>query len=137
MPTVAGWSLLGIVSVVAIVAGILLLAVYALRRGVLHRDLAGTIEPEMNPRTLEAPPPATSSAGSSPTAISSAARPGDARTLGAAGATLLVVGLALGLVGAITGWGGSGSSEAGGPGQAPVDCAQSWEGCPQATPAVP
>lgn len=126
MPTFAGWSLLAIASAAAIVAGTLLLAAYALRRGIVHRELDGTIEPETDLRTVEAPP-----AGAA-----AMARPGDARILGTAGAVLLAVGLGLGLLGAITGWGSPGSSTTGGPGQAPVDCAQTWEGCPQATPAA-
>ena len=50
-----------------------------------------------------------------------------------AGATLLVVGLALGAVAALGTW-TTGDATTGGPGLAPADCAQSWDGCPKATP---
>jgi hypothetical protein len=45
--------------------------------------------------------------------------------------TLLVAGIALALVGAAT---TSSDDTSSGPGKAPTDCAQSWDGCPQATP---
>lgn len=126
MPTIAGWSLLAIVAAIAVVGGILLLAAYALQRGVLRRELHGTDEPAMEPQT-----PAALQAGDPDTA-----RTSDQRTLGLAGAVLLAVGLGLGLVGVLTGWGVDESSASGGPGQPPADCAQTWEGCPQATPAT-
>lgn len=124
MPTIAGWSLLAIAAVIAVAAGIILLAVYALRRGVVNRELHGTVEGEAGPQELPAPSPEASATAS----------PEGARTLGLAGAVLLSVGLGLGVVGVATGWGVSESSATGGPGQPPTDCAQTWEGCPQATP---
>ncbi|MEW6225407.1 MAG: hypothetical protein AB1627_12345 [Chloroflexota bacterium] len=110
-----GWSILGIGAAVAIVAGIVLLVVYASQRGLVNRELDG-IDPEAGPDAV------------------SAVRAPASRTLGAAGAVLLVVGLGLGLLSAIGGWGGSGTTGTG-PGTGPDDCAQSWSGCPQATPA--
>lgn len=109
-----GWSILGIVAAVAIVAGIVLLIVYAAQRGLVHRELDGVVAAE-EPGLLVPP----------------AARPAS-RTLGTIGAVTLAVGLALGLLTAMTGWGTAGG--VGGPGVAPNDCAQSWSGCPQATP---
>lgn len=127
MPTIAGLSLLAIAALVAIAAGIVLLAAYALRRGVVHGELPGTVEPEADPRTIGGPP----------AAVVATARPdGSDRNLGLAGAVLLAVGIGLGLVGAMTGWGIAASSTTGGPGEAPTDCAQTWEGCPQATPGT-
>jgi hypothetical protein len=111
-----GWSLLGMGAAVAIVAGIVLLVTYALQRGLVHRELDGT-EPEP-----AEPPAATLST------------PTSGRTLGTAGAVLLAVGLALGLLSAIAGWGGA-TGTGTGPGGPPDACAQSWSGCPQATPA--
>ena len=111
-----GWSVLGIAAAVAIVAGIVLLVVYAVGRGLVHRDLDGTLPTESEP------------AGDTPQLQRRPAR----RTVGLLGAVILVVGLGLGLLSAITGWGTTGT--AGGPGGAAQDCAQSWTGCPQATP---
>ncbi len=124
MPTIAGWSLLAIAAVIAIAAGIVLLAAYALRRGVVHRELHGTVESEGEPQAVAA----------ASTEVSATASPEAARTLGVAGAVLLAVGLGLGVVGVATGWGVSESSATGLPGQPPADCAQTWEGCPQETP---
>lgn len=126
MPTIAGWSLLAIACVVAVVGGVLLLAAYALRRGVVRRELHGTIEAAADSQTMEEPP----------VAAPPAAGAGRTRNLGMAGALLLAIGLGLGLLGTVTGWGAPPSSEAGNPGQPPADCAQTWEGCPQATPAT-
>jgi hypothetical protein len=52
--------------------------------------------------------------------------------MGAAGAAILVLGLALGMIAATGGWG---TQPAAGPGTAPEDCAQTWNGCPQSTVA--
>jgi hypothetical protein len=122
MPTIAGWSLLAIAAAIAIVLGVAILVDYALRRGLVHRELDGTTGPETDPRTVE-PPQSPSGRGA-----------GDVRTEGVIGTLLLVVGLGLGLLTVIVGWSGAGSSVTGAPGAAPADCAQSWEGCPQATP---
>lgn len=114
-PSFGGWSAIGIVAAIAIVAGIVLLVAYAVRRGLVNRDLDGTIATEgtsgstIEPAADAGPRPAESS-----------------RLLGAAGATILAVGLVLGLASAILGWGGSGGA---------AGCAQSWNGCPQVTPA--
>jgi hypothetical protein len=113
----AGWSPAGIAALIAIAAGIVLLVAYAVRRGLVHRELEG-IETTVDPGSEAAP------------AI--AAPPRRSRTLGIAGATLLVVGLALGAVAALGTW-TTGDATTGGPGAAPADCAQSWDGCPKAT----
>ncbi len=111
-----GWNAFGIVAALAIAAGSILLVAYAVRRGLVHRDLDGTI--------------ATAGAeGTAPPAAGSPAAP--SRTLGLAGVTLLVAGIALALVGFAT---SPADPAATGPGKAPADCAQSWDGCPQATP---
>jgi hypothetical protein len=106
------WPLTGILAAIAIAVGIVLLIVYATRRGFVNRDLPDTIAsaevPTGGPAPVAEPPQ----------------RP---RTLGAVGAAILIVGLALGLVTAVTGWGGAGSGTTG------TDCAQSWNGCPQVT----
>jgi hypothetical protein len=114
----AGWSPAGIVALIAIVAGIVLLVAYAVQRGLVHRELEG-IEAVADPGTEAAPTGAT--------------RPRRSRTLGMVGATLLVIGLGLGAVAALGTW-GTGDATTGGPGLAPADCAQSWDGCPKATP---
>lgn len=108
-----GWSILGIAAAVAIVAGIVLLVAYALRRGLVHRELDGTESAEAGP---EPPPPVR--------------EPRD-RTLGLAGAIVLALGLGLGLLSAVSGWGAATTGSS--PGD-PDNCAQSWSGCPQATP---
>jgi len=113
-----GWNAFGILAAVAIAAGSILLVVYALRRGLVHRDLDGTIAEE-------------GSEGTMPAAVAGPPAPGPSRTLGLAGVTLLVAGIALALVGVVTTSSGPTSSD---PGKAPTDCAQSWDGCPQATP---
>ncbi len=113
----AGWSPAGIVALVTIVAGIVLLVAYAVQRGLVHRELEG-IETAADPGTAAAP--------------AVAAPPRHSRTLGLVGAILLVVGLGLGAVAALGTW-GTGDATTGGPGLAPADCAQSWDGCPKAT----
>lgn len=115
-----GWSLLGIAAAVLIVAGIVLLIAYAVERGLVHRELDGTV--------------AADTAGSVPVARLTGSS-GGARTLGLVGAVLLTVGLVLGLLTAVTGWGGAGFGGTSGPGIGPGDCAQSWAGCPQTTVA--
>ncbi len=113
----AGWSPIGIAALILIVAGVVLLVAYAFGRGLVNRELEGIEEPpETGTETPAAP----------------AARPRRSRTLGSLGAALLVLGLALGAISATGGW-GTGSAT-GGPGAAPGDCAQSWAGCPKATP---
>jgi len=112
-----GWSPAGIASIIAIVAGALLLVAYAIRRGLVHREL-DALEP--NPG-VDLDPVAASR---------SRARDGT-RTLGLAGAGLLAIGLVLGAVTAGAGWGGGATAD--GTGGAPDDCAQSWTGCPHAT----
>jgi len=109
-----GWSILGVAAAVAIVAGIVLLVVYAMQRGLVHRDLDGTEATEAGP---EAAPVTRVPRG---------------RTLGLTGAVILVVGLALGLLSTLSGWGGATAGS--GPGDGSQDCAQSWSGCPQSTP---
>lgn len=111
-----GWNVTGIAAAIAIVAGVVLLIAYAARRGLVNRDLDGTIATEgASGSTLEP--------GAGPTVGPA----GSSRLLGAAGATVLTVGLVLGLVSAILGWGGSGGT---------AGCAQSWNGCPQVTPGA-
>jgi hypothetical protein len=110
-----GWSVLGIAAAITIAVGIVLLIAYAVQRGLTNRDLGGTFATETATET----PQATREQGSG-------------RTLGIVGAVTLVVGLGLGLLAATTGWGVPDSGM--GPGERPVDCAQSWSGCPQATP---
>ncbi len=111
------WSITGIVAALGIVAGSILLVVYAVRRGLVNRDLDGTIEAEGPDGTM-------------PAAAGAAAEP--SRALGVAGVIVLVAGLALGLVNVVTG--PTADSRATGPGNPPTDCAQTWSGCPQTTP---
>lgn len=106
------WPVSGVLAAILIVVGIALLIAYAVRRGLVHGDLPDTIASDVVP--TEGPAPA-------------AEPPHRPRTLGALGAAVLVVGLALGLLTAVTGWGGSGT------GSTSTDCAQSWNGCPQVT----
>jgi hypothetical protein len=113
-----GWSILGIVAAVAIVAGIVLLIAYAAQRGLVDRELDGVVASE-------------SMAGTTPATHDRAA----GRMLGVAGAVTLAIGLVLGLLTAVAGWGGTGDLNGSGPGVAPADCAQSWSGCPQTTAA--
>ena len=108
--TLAGWSLTGIAAAILIVAGIALLAVYMFQRGLHRRELDGT------EAAFDVEPAAAGAATS--------------RTMGAAGAAVLVLGLALGVIAATGGWG---TQQTAGPGIAPEDCAQTWTGCPQAT----
>jgi hypothetical protein len=116
----AGWSPIGIAALVAIAGGVVLLVAYAARRGIVDRELEGIESPADGPAD---PGPA------GPVAPPMTRRP--SRGLGVAGALLLVVGLALGVAAATGTWGGD---VAGGPGLAPQECAQTWEGCPKATP---
>ncbi len=120
--SLGGWSTLGIAAAICIVAGIALLVAFAASRGLVHRDL-DALEPDPG---IDAPPVGT---GSGRTGSRDASR-----TLGVAGAALLVAGLVLGLASAVAGWDNGGSTAGNGPGAAPLDCAQSWNGCPQATP---
>jgi hypothetical protein len=83
------WPLSGVLAAILIVVGILLLVVYAVRRGFVNRDLPDTIATDEVPTSGPAP---TSEAAGKP------------RTLGALGALILVVGLILG-----TGTGTSGT----------------------------
>ncbi|HEY3334564.1 MAG TPA: hypothetical protein VGK16_04935 [Candidatus Limnocylindrales bacterium] len=119
--SLAGWSPAGLAAAILIVAGIGLLAAYILRRGLDSRELDGT-DPDLEPP--EATPAPVPPGG---------AAPSRGRTVGVVGATLLVAGLALGVVSAATGW-GSGTVAIGGPGGGTGDCAQAWNGCPQVTP---
>ncbi len=114
----AGWSPIGIAALAAIALGIVLLVVYAVRRGLVDREI-GDVETPTDP-LLNVEAPATAPA-----------TPARSRTLGAVGAGVLIVGLALGVVAALGTWG---APAAGGPGVPPQDCAQTWNGCPKATP---
>jgi hypothetical protein len=104
------WPLSGVLAAILIVIGIVLLIAYAVRRGLVQHDLPDTIE------RLAVP------TGGAARAVEPASQP---RVLGAVGAVVLLVGLALGVVTAVSGWGDSGSGGGG--------CAQSWSGCPQQT----
>ena len=112
-----GSSAIGLLAALAIVVGSVLLVVYAVRRGLVNRELDGTFEAEGEDGTM-------------PAAAGAAAEP--SRALGLAGVIILVAGLALGLVNVVTG--PTADSRATGPGNPPTDCAQSWSGCPQVTP---
>lgn len=114
-PSFGGWTIVGIAAAVLIVAGIVLLIGYAAQRGLVHRELDGIVATDTVPGSV----PVVRDRGSG-------------RTLGAIGAVILVIGLGLGVLAAVGGWGDPGTAT--GPGTAPVDCAQSWSGCPQATP---
>jgi hypothetical protein len=122
--TDTGWSLAGVAAAILIGAGIVLLVAYAFRRGLHHRELDGT--------DAETQLEAAASGASTPGATASASVRDTSRTMGAAGAAILVLGLALGAIAATGGWG---AQQAGGPGAAPEDCARTWNGCPQATVA--
>lgn len=111
----AGWSPIGIAALVTLVAGVALLVIYAVQRGLVHRELEG-IDADPDPGT-EAPARTPMPARRS-------------RTLGMVGAVLLVVGLGLGAAAAVGSWSVGGSSGIGLP---PDDCAQSWDGCPRST----
>jgi hypothetical protein len=117
-----GWPVTGILAAIAIIAGIVLLVAYAVRRGLVHDDLDGTIETTAVPTSGPAPV---------------AGQPHQSRVLGVAGASILVVGLALGLVTAIGGWGATTGGGVGDSSDQPNGCAQSWNGCPQATQGAP
>jgi hypothetical protein len=106
------WPIIGVLAAILIVVGIALLVLYAVRRGLVDRDLPDTFASDAEPTSR------TASAGEP------AHRP---RSLGAAGALVLVVGLVLGFAAFASGGLNSGTA---GPGQ---DCAQSWNGCPQVT----
>ena len=106
------WPLSGVLAAILIVVGVVLLVLYAVRRGFMQRDLPGTIAADEVPTS-----------GPTPSG-ESAQQP---RTLGALGALVLGVGLVLGLLTAVTGWSGTGT------GTSSKDCAQSWNGCPQVT----
>jgi len=111
----AGWSPIGIASLITLVAGVALLVIYAVQRGLVNRELEG-IEAAPDPGTQaprRAPLPARRS-----------------RTLGMLGALLLIVGLGLGTAAAVGAWAAGGTSGSGLP---PDDCAQSWDGCPKST----
>lgn len=118
------WPLSGVLAAILIVVGIALLIAYAVRRGLMRSDLPDTIATAEVPTTGPAP---------------AAERASQSRTLGALGAVVLVVGLALGVFTAVAGgWGSTGSATG-----ADGGCAQSWNGCPQVTapaasnPALP
>lgn len=106
------WPASGVLAAILIALGIILLIAYAVRRGLVHHDLPDTVESPDVP--TEGPAPAVEP-------------PSQPRTLGAIGAAVLALGLALGLLTAAGGWGGSGTGASG------TDCAQSWNGCPQVT----
>ncbi len=137
MTDTSGWSPAGILSLLAIVAGIALLVVYAVRRGMFTRVVDGTddeaaVQAADDPtavRTQGEPASASQHApGAEPARRSNAGRP-----LGVLGAVLLVIGLALGIMVATGTWGAGGTTPpAGATGQ--EDCAANWEGCPKATP---
>jgi hypothetical protein len=116
-----GWSPAGIASAIAIVAGIVLLMVYARQRGLLGGELDGSDEN------------ATAMAAEDPTMPRPPRRSTASRPVGTLGAILLVAGLALGTLTALGAWGTNGPAATGPGGQAP-DCAQTWSGCPKATP---
>jgi hypothetical protein len=121
--TLAGWNATGVLALIAITAGIVLLVVYASRRGFVNRDLDGTIDSGDAAVAMPAP---------------EAEAPARPRALGIAGAALLAVGLALGIASAVLGWGvGGGGGAAGDRSAQPADCATSWNGCPQATAPAP
>lgn len=125
--SLGGWTAAGIVAAIAITAGIVLLVVYAVQRGLVARELDGTDE-QAAAMAADDPTMVTVPATRVPAARRRASRP-----LGAIGALLLVVGLGLGAVTALGAWGTNGPN-ANGPGAVPADCAQTWNGCPKATP---
>ena len=113
-----GMSPLGTIAAIAAVAGIALLVAYAVRRGLVNRELDGTLNRESSPEGVLEPGPS--------------ATPQASRLLGSAGALLLAVGLVLGVVAVVVGPSASNGS-AGTPVSSAGDCAQSWNGCPQVT----
>lgn len=112
-----GWSAIGLIAALAIGVGSVLLVVYAVRRGLVNRDLDGTLAEEGPAGTM----PADAGAMAAPS-----------RTLGVAGVIVLLAGVGLGILGLVTGPGGSSSATA--PLTDPNDCARTWAGCPQTTP---
>lgn len=106
------WPIIGVLAAILIVVGIALLVLYAVRRGLVDRDLPDTIDSDAVPTSGAAP------------AAQPAQRP---RSLGALGALVLIVGLVLGIAAFAAGGLGSGTATTG------QDCAQSWNGCPQVT----
>ena len=116
--TIGGWSAAGVLALIAVVAGVVLLVVYASRRGFVNRAMDGALESDEVPFSGPAP------------TVEPASRP---RAVGVVGATLLVVGLALGLATAVLGWGTGVASTVGDKSNQPGSCAQSWNGCPQPT----
>lgn len=107
-------TITGVLAAVLIVAGIALLVVYAMRRGLVHKDLPDTIATAEVPTSAQAP---TGEPASQP------------RTLGAVGVLVLIVGLALGAVTAMNTGAGAGA----GTGGSGSDCAAGWAGCPGTT----
>ncbi len=112
----AGWSPIGMGAALLIVVGVTLLVAFALMRGLPDVALDGA-EAEPEPAS---PRPAR-------------ARNRSSQPVGIIGALLLVAGLALGILSAAGGWGTSQTMR--GPGADPLDCAQAWNGCPNATVA--
>lgn len=109
-----------IIAIAAIVAGLVLLGVYVVQRGVTSRELDGTDEA------------AAALAADDPTAVRAprqAPRSRKGRPIGALGALLLVVGIAIFALGFASGNGGSS-----GPGAVPSDCVAGWDGCGVTTP---
>jgi hypothetical protein len=127
------WSVLGIASILAIVAGAGLLVAHAVRRGLVHGDLDAQETSDAIDGPADPLDPASAIARARPATGDAAGGLRAPVSLGLAGAALLVVGLALGLVTAVSGAGPVGSG-AGAPGAGPNNCAQSWTGCPQSTP---
>ncbi len=111
------WSITGTLAALAILVGSILIVIYAVRRGLVNRELDGTIAAEGPDGTM-------------PAVAGAAAEPSWA--LGLAGVIVLVAGLALGLVTVVTG--PTADPSATGPGIPPTDCARTWSGCPQVTP---
>ncbi len=116
-----GWSPAGIASAIAIVAGIVLLMVYARQRGLLGGELDGSDEN------------ATAMAAEDPTMPRPPRRSTASRPVGTLGAILLVAGLALGTLTALGAWGTNGPS-ATGPRRAGPGLRPDVERLPKATP---
>jgi hypothetical protein len=130
MTDTSGWSPAGIVSLVAIAAGIVLLVVYAVRRGMFTRELDGTDEEAARGAADD---PTAIGAQATARAAQHARHANAGRPLGILGAGLLVVGLALGIMVATGTWGAGGSTPPSGT-SGQQDCAAGWDGCPKATP---
>ena len=110
--TIGGLSAMGLAAAIFVTLGLVLLAVYAFRAGLAHRDI-----PQV--------------AGTAPAVP--VARP---RSLGLVGALLLAAGLGLAVVAAVVGDGAAAVPGDGRPGAVRAgDCAQSWAGCESANPA--